>query len=119
MIPWTVAQQAPLFMEFFRQEYWRGWPFPFPGDLPNPGIEPRSPALQADSLPSEPPGKPEVYKTCKERQVWLIEWKKQSIETVPGEVQMCSVIFGGKINSVLCHSILTRGRKLLPNDIQS
>ena len=45
-------------MEFSRQEYWSGLPFPSPGDLPNPGIEPRSPALQADALPSEPPGKP-------------------------------------------------------------
>ena len=45
-------------MEFSRQEYWSGLPCPPPGDLPNPGIEPRSPALQADSLPSEPPGKP-------------------------------------------------------------
>ena len=57
VIPWTVAQQAPLFMEFFRQEYWRGWPFPFPGDLPNQGIESRSPELEADSLPSESPRK--------------------------------------------------------------
>ena len=53
-IPWTVARQAPLSMEFSRQEYWNGLPFPTPGDLPNPGIEPRSPALQVDSLPSEP-----------------------------------------------------------------
>ena len=45
-------------MEFSRQEYWSGWPFPSPGDLPDPGIEPRSPAMQVDSLPSEPPGKP-------------------------------------------------------------
>ena len=44
--------------EFSRQEYWSGLPFLSPGDLPNPGSEPRSPALQADSLPSEPPGKP-------------------------------------------------------------
>ena len=49
---WTVAHQAPLSMEFSRQEYWSGLPFPFPGDLPDPGIEPGSPALQADSLPS-------------------------------------------------------------------
>ena len=55
---WTIAHQAPLFMEFSRQEYWSGLPFPSPGDLPNPGIEPGSPALQADSLPTEPPGKP-------------------------------------------------------------
>ena len=50
-------------MEFSRQEYWSGLPFPSPGDLPNPGIEPRSPTLQADALPSEPPGNPwEVMK---------------------------------------------------------
>ena len=52
-----VACQAPLSMEFSRQEYWSGLPFPSPGDLSDPRIEPRSPALQADSLLSEPPGK--------------------------------------------------------------
>ena len=51
--PWTVAHQASLSMGFSRQEYWSGLPFPSPGDLPSPGIEPRSPALQADSLPTE------------------------------------------------------------------
>ena len=56
--PWTIGLQALLFMEFSRQEYWSGLPFPSPGDLPDPGIESMSPALQADSLPSEPPGKP-------------------------------------------------------------
>ena len=56
--PWTVAYQAPPSMGFSRQECWSGLPFPSPGDLPNPGIEPKSPALQADALPSEPPGKP-------------------------------------------------------------
>ena len=55
---WTVACQALLSMGFPRQEYWSGLPCPPPGDLPNPGIKPRSPALQADSLPSEPPRKP-------------------------------------------------------------
>ena len=59
-IPWTIAYQAPQSMEFSRQEYWSGWPFPSPGDLPNPGIEPGFPALQADALPSEPPGKPRL-----------------------------------------------------------
>ena len=58
MTAWTVACKAPLSMGFSRQEYWSGWPFPPPGNLPNPGIEPRSPALQADSLLSESPGKP-------------------------------------------------------------
>ena len=57
MTPWTVACQVPPSMGFSRQEYWSGLPFPSPGDLPDPGIEPRSPALQADALPSEPPGK--------------------------------------------------------------
>ena len=53
--PWTVAHQAPPSMEFSRQEYWSGLPFPSPGDLPNPGIKPRSLELQADALPSELP----------------------------------------------------------------
>ena len=53
---WTVAYQAPPSMGFSRQEYWGGLLFPSPGDLPNPGIKPGSPALQADALPSEPPG---------------------------------------------------------------
>ena len=56
--PWTAAHQAPPSMRFSRQEYWSGLPFPSPGDLPAPGIEPRAPALQADVLTSEPPGKP-------------------------------------------------------------
>ena len=55
---WTVAHQAPLSMGFSRQEYQTGWLFPSPGHLPHPGIEPRSPALQEDSLPAEPPAKP-------------------------------------------------------------
>ena len=56
--PWTVAYQAPPSMGFSRQEYWSVLPFPSPGDLPDPRIEPRSPALEADTLTSEPPGKP-------------------------------------------------------------
>jgi len=60
--PWTVASLAPLSTEFSRQEYWSGLPFPPPGDLPDPGIEPRSSALQADSLQSEPPG--EAHHAC-------------------------------------------------------
>ena len=54
---WTVAHQAPPSMGFSRQEYWSGLPFPSPGDLPDPGIEPGSPASQADTLTSEPSGK--------------------------------------------------------------
>ena len=58
--PWTVPHQTPLSMGFSRQEYWSGLPCPPPGDLPNPEIKPRSPALQVDSLQSEPPGKPKM-----------------------------------------------------------
>ena len=55
--PWTIAYQAPPSMGFSRQQYWSGLPFPSPGDLPDPGIEPGSPGFQADTLTSEPPGK--------------------------------------------------------------
>ena len=58
--PWTVARQAPLSMGFPKQEYWGGLSFPSPGDLPNPGIEPRSPALASRFFTTEPPGKPIV-----------------------------------------------------------
>ena len=70
--PWTVARQAPLSMGFSRQEYWSGLPFPSPGDLPDPGIEPGSPALRADALTSEPPGKPLV---AKRRVCLIIMWQ--------------------------------------------
>ena len=65
---WTIAHQAPLSIEFSRQEYWSGLLFPFPGYLLNPEIEPGSPALWADSLPSEPPGKPRERKTQREKE---------------------------------------------------
>ena len=78
--PWTVAHQAPPSMEFSRQEYWSGLPFPSPGALPDPG----SPALQADALPSEPPGNPlhtDNHLNCKwikctnQQTDWLSRWK--------------------------------------------
>ena len=59
-IPWTAAYQAPLSLGFSRQECWSGLSFPSPGDLPDPGIEAGSPALQADALPSEAPGNCQV-----------------------------------------------------------
>ena len=65
MTPWTISHQPPLSMGFSRQEYWSGLPFPFPGDLLDPGIKPVSPALQADSIPTEPQGKPDAkITTC-------------------------------------------------------
>ena len=60
-ISWVVAHQAPLSMDFSRQEYWSGLPFSSPADLPDPVIEPGSPAFQADSLPSELPRKPVIH----------------------------------------------------------
>ena len=57
-MPWSAAHQASLSMVFPRQEYWNGLPFPSPGDLPNPGMEPRSPALAGELFTTEPPGKP-------------------------------------------------------------
>ena len=74
--PWTVAYQAPPSMGFSRQEYWRGLPFPSPGDLPNPGIEPRSPTFQADALTSEPPGKPKEGTMQITGSVRSYEWRK-------------------------------------------
>ena len=65
--PWTVACQAPLPMEFSRQEYWSGLTFPSPGDLPDLGIKPRSPAWQVDCLPAESSGKP--FNCCVEIQI--------------------------------------------------
>ena len=60
--PWMIACQAPLSLGFSRQEYWSGWSCPAPQDLPNPGIEPRSPALQeTDALPSDLLGKPQDF----------------------------------------------------------
>ena len=69
--PWTVAHQVPLFMEFPRQEYWSGLPFPSPGDLPDAGIKPPYPALQADSLPSEPQGEPSGCGT-RPQKLWFL-----------------------------------------------
>ena len=60
--PWTVAYQAPLSMVFSRQEYWSGLPFPSPGDLPQPGIKPSSPALASGFFTTEPPGKPIIVR---------------------------------------------------------
>ena len=77
-VPWTVGCKAPLSMEFSKQEYWSELPFPSPEDIPNPGIEPGSPALQAgDALPSEPPGKP--LKKAEHRRIDVFElwcWRR-------------------------------------------
>ena len=69
--PWTVAYQAPPSI-FSRQAYWSGLPFPSPGDLPNPGIKPGSPALQVDALPSEPPRKTKIILYDDPFLTWLV-----------------------------------------------
>ena len=76
--PWTVACQAALSMGFSRQEYWSGLPFPSLGELPNPGIEPRSPTLQADALPSETPEKPDQGTN-----LCPLHWKHLTTREVP------------------------------------
>ena len=91
-IPWTVVYQASLSMGFSRQEYWRGLPFPSPGDLPDPGIEPMSPALEADALPSEPPGKPfrgNSRLNQEAAQMLSLEWSTGQTESTgqPGDQQ--------------------------------
>ena len=61
VVPWTVAHRTSLLMKFSGEDYWSGYSFPSPEDLPNSGIKPGSPMLQADSLPSEPPEKPQIF----------------------------------------------------------
>ena len=78
--PWTVAYQAPLSMGFSRQECWSGLPFPSPGDLSDPGIEPGSSALQADTLPSELPGKDHPPAGCNFAILFLYNWRERREE---------------------------------------
>ena len=77
--PWTVAYQASPSMGFSRHGCWHGLPFPSTGDFPDPGIEPRSPTLQAGALPSEPPGKSSCSKNCVPG-MWNHKWRGQSVE---------------------------------------
>ena len=79
MTPWTVAHQAPLPVKFSRQEYWCELPFHSPGDLPSPWIQPGSPALQADSLLSELPGKPQYY----QRSAKIINFLSRPLSRAP------------------------------------
>ena len=112
--PWTVAYQALPSMRFSRQEYWSGLPFPSPGDLPNPGIEPGSPALQTDALPSEPPGKP-----------FLTEHSKNSSYLDQNSPQYC---YRGLLSCSVSNSVkfssefrcsLTGGKHLQVSTVQS
>ena len=92
-VPWTIAYQAPPSVEFSRQEYWSGLPFPSPWDFPDPRIEPWSPELQEDTLPSEPPRKPIKETTCDGETwagslSWEDPWRREWLLTpvlFPGE----------------------------------
>ena len=95
--PWTVAYQAPPSLGFSRQEYWSGLPFLSPGDLPNPGIEPGSPAFHADALTSEPPGKPKRHR-----------WDIIPAQTKAGPLDLfCSVSLVGSDPTRSDHRITT------------
>ena len=89
MTPWTVAYETPPTMEFSRQEYWNRLPFPSPGDLPNPGIKPGCPALQADALPSEPPRKPNKEKPDKENQMKKNQTQKAMYYIISFQLSIC------------------------------
>ena len=96
--PWivTVARQAPLSIGFSRQEHWNRLSFPFPGDLPDPGIKPRFPTFQAESLPSEPPGKPKTSNKPKGLQFELIgkaSGCKQSLTQRPSVLKSLFISF--------------------------
>ena len=92
--PWTVAHQAPPSMEFSRQEYWSGLPFPSPGDLPNLGVEPRSPVLRTDAFPSEPPGNPFHLESPCNQQFYLAvlrtQWTNKFLQLGFPDIQKCS-----------------------------
>ena len=82
MTLWTVAHQTSLSTEFFRHEYWSRWPFSSPGDFPDTGMKPGSPALEAESLPSEPPGKDHQSGTrvvCRAEECKLLRTSKTSL----------------------------------------
>ena len=100
--PWTVAHQASLSMEFCRQEYWSGLPIPPPAALPDPGIEPRSPVLQADSLPFEPPGKPIILSStmCK------LSYLKSGVSVTPAGVSSTHRII--QLWPSLCRHVIAR-----------
>ena len=107
---WTIAHQPPLSIGFSREEYWSGLPCPSPGDLPNPGIEPGSPILQAGSLLSEPPGKLDV-----QGGTFFINFVFYPlIETLKSCQMVYSSVFYVVIKCLLCQqmaSVLVQGKK--------
>ena len=122
MTPWTVAYQAPPSMGFSRQEYWSGLLFPSPGDSPSPGIEPTSPALKADALSSETPGKFSVpLKSLQTDKVPIRMWVPRNEHSLPDVVRLvpssslelafylyCSVLTQSLLSKKLHHGASSR-----------
>ena len=112
--PWTVARQAPLSLEFSRQVYWSGLPFPSPQNLSDRAVAVRSPALQAESLPSDPPGKPSiVIKLCPV--LWPHELQHASLPCPSPSLWICSSSCPLSWWHHLNHFILCRTLLLLPS----
>ena len=93
---WTVALQALLSTEFSKQEYWSGQPFPSPGELPDPGIKPGSPALHTDSLPSEPPDKPNGKESLPYFRCWKRSESQLPSLTISGQ-ELLQAVGGGSV----------------------
>ena len=116
--PWTITYQAPLFMGFSRQEYWSGLPFPSPGDLPDPRIEPGFPTLQIDTLLSEPPGKPELRgkSTRNVGSIWDQIYEDQQSISMRMYKQECVLLLLNHFSRVqLCATPQTAGHEVPPS----
>ena len=122
MTPWIVACQAPLSIEFSRQEYWRGLPCPPPGDLPDPGIESWLPTLQADFLLSEPLGKPDTVNYYAINSYFRVAYGRPEEEEVASgwgdqgsggpELTDVHLALSHKFNSISCFQSQSVGLKL-------
>ena len=108
MAPWNVACQASLSMGFSRQEYWSDLPFPSPGDLPNSGIKPWSPTLQADSLPTELPGNLTTGEIDTYERDWACKDMAPLFLTMKSVVTCHTNLYSGK-SRVLYHSLSYKG----------
>ena len=98
--PWTIARQAPLSTEFSRQEYWSELPCPSLGDLPDPRIEPGSPTLQTDALPSEPPGK-SMYRKVRLNFKWFAEGNRANMKRWHLFGSSAAFVLGSPLNMIV------------------
>ena len=118
MTPWTIAHQAPLSRGFCRQVYWSRLPFPPPGDLPDPGIEPTAPVLQMDSLPlshwGSPWGRIKIHKSQnKEHRRWRSTWAGSAMPPTSWvflDRRVCDSGWEGSWGGDFCHRYLSQGQ---------